>query len=124
MFLASRAWVPAIFGPQYSVQLFGNCPKRKHPCPSHDGLHSWLGRRTDPTEEEITRTAYQLAAQGLTGGWLAVTEEVYYEPTHRMTAVLVRSLSGGRDWRAAWAAFLARRAEAIRDPERLLRRRF
>lgn len=77
-----------------------------------DGSHSWLGRHTDPTEEEITRAADQLAAQGLTG-WLAVTEGVYYEPTHPMTAIMVRALSGGGNWETSWTAFLIRRAEAI-----------
>jgi len=77
-----------------------------------DGRHSWLGRHTDPTEEEITHTADQLSAQGLTG-WLAVTEGVYYEPTHQMTALMVHPLSGDGDWEAAWAAFVARRAEVI-----------
>ena len=80
-----------------------------------DGRHVWLGRHTDPSEDEITRAADGLRAQGLTG-WLAVTEGVYYEPTDSMSAVMVRPLAGKGDWNAAWAAFIARRADTTRKP--------
>lgn len=72
--------------------------------------HSWMGRATDPTEEEIETAAASLRERGIPA-WLAVTEGVYYsdEP---MTAVPVRQLSGEGDWQAAWHAFLeARRAK-------------
>ena len=68
-----------------------------------DGSHGWLGRHIDPSSDEITRAAEGLAEQGLTG-WLAVTEGVYYDPSHKMTAVMVRPLYGEGDWETAWAA--------------------
>ena len=42
-----------------------------------DGRHVWLSRHTDPLEDEFTRAADGLRAQGLTG-WLAVAEGAYY----------------------------------------------
>jgi hypothetical protein len=75
--------------------------------------HGWVGRHTDPTEAEISRLAEQLQAQDV-ASWLAVTEGSYYT-NHPMTAVMVRVLSGSGDWEAAWAAFLSRRADALKD---------
>jgi hypothetical protein len=74
-----------------------------------DGRHSWLGRHTDPNEDELSAATAALQAQGVTAAWVAVTEGVYYQPDHHMTVLMVRSLLGGGDWEAAKGAFLARR---------------
>ena len=75
--------------------------------------HSWMGRATDPTEEEIERAAASLRERGVPA-WLAVTEGAYYS-AEQMTAVPVRVLSGEGDWEAAWAAFLAARRTRLTE---------
>jgi hypothetical protein len=68
-----------------------------------DGRHSWLGRHTDPTEEELTRASETLAQADI-AGWLAVTEGVYYG-RGKLSVMMVRPLNGQADWEAALAAF-------------------
>lgn len=75
-------------------------------------LGGWLGRNSDPTEEEIQRVADQLRQRGLTG-WLAVTEGVYFDPAHAMTGLPVRLLAGAGDWDPAWLGFLRQRREKL-----------
>lgn len=74
--------------------------------------HVWLGRATDPTDDEVERSAAPLRERGISA-WLAVTEGVYWSDD-AMTAVPVRCLSGEAEWQALWDAFLAERAEAMR----------
>ena len=40
---------------------------------AEDGRHSWLGRATDPTAEEIASLEDQLTGLNL-GGWIAVVD--------------------------------------------------
>ncbi len=78
---------------------------------TQDGRHSWLGRHTDPSEEELTRTTAALAQQGLSG-WLAVTEGVYYSHG-KLTVMMVRPLHGQAEWEAALAAFQEHRRRSL-----------
>jgi hypothetical protein len=55
-------------------------------------------------------------------GWLAVTEGVYFAPEHELKVLMVRPLVDGgeiqhdfREWESAKTAFLAKRAEALRE---------
>ncbi len=74
---------------------------------AQDGRHSWLGRHTDPSEEELSQAAMALAQQGLSGR-LAVTEGVYHS-RGKLTVMMVRPLHGQASWEAALAAFQERR---------------
>ncbi len=53
------------------------------------GLHSSLGRHTDPTEEEIRLIEAQLERLGL-GGWLAIAEGDFYQPGKAPTLLEVK----------------------------------
>ena len=81
---------------------------------TQDGQHSWMGRHTDPTPEEIEQTSARMADLGVTG-WLTITSGVYYEPEHNLEVMMVRPLAGQGDWEAALAAFLVRRVEALKE---------
>jgi len=45
---------------------------------AEDGRHVLLGRHSHPTEEDISRVAHALTAQGM-GGWLVSGIGKYYE---------------------------------------------
>ena len=80
-----------------------------------DGRHTWLGRATDPSDEEVTRAATALTAQSLSG-WLAVSNGDYWSIEERMTLLMVRSLAGASEdgWESAVQRFEERRVEAAR----------
>lgn len=80
-----------------------------------DGRHSWLGRATDPTAEDIAAAEAQLSAQG-TSGWVAVVSGDYWSPDP-LDVVVVRPLAGAQEavWPQAWAAFLAARKGKLAD---------
>ncbi len=79
-----------------------------------DGLHVTMGRHTDPSEDEIVRAGDALRATGV-GGWLAVTEGVYYS-SGLLSVVMVREIAPARQtWEAAISAFMARRQQSM-DP--------
>lgn len=79
---------------------------------SEDGRHATLGRYTDPTEDEIQRAAEGLRGAGI-GGWLAVTEGVYYS-RGRLSVLQVRELVHSEiSWQDAVKSFLDMRAKAI-----------
>ncbi len=82
---------------------------------AEDGRHVTVGCRTDPSEDEIERSASQLRSLGL-GGWLAVTDGDYYEPEAGMATLKVRELAptAGATWDEAKAAFLRLRTDAVR----------
>jgi len=78
-----------------------------------DGCHVTLGRHSDPTEAEIGEAAEALRRSG-TGGWLAVTEGVYYQPRDTISLMMVRELApGSASWDEAVAAFQRRRWETL-----------
>jgi hypothetical protein len=77
---------------------------------SSDGRHTTVGRHTDPTEDEIGRLAEGLKAASL-GGWLAITEGVYYSKG-KLSVMMVRELApspSNMSWESAVAAFQATR---------------
>jgi hypothetical protein len=78
---------------------------------SADGSHGWVGRHTDPSEEELARVTQNLSRADVPG-WLAVTEGVYYSRSE-LSVLLVRPLWGDGDWDAAMAAFHERRRRAL-----------
>jgi hypothetical protein len=75
-----------------------------------DGGHVWLGRHSDPTDDELTQVSAALQAKALVGR-LAVTEGTYYS-RQKLDVLMVRPLSGEGDWEAARNAFLSRRKQA------------
>ena len=87
-----------------------------------DGRHGTLGRDSDPTEEEIAKAGRALAAKGV-GGWLAVTEGVYFSLRSKLGILMVREIAPPRQcWEDAVAAFHRLRHEAIapyRKPDEL-----
>jgi hypothetical protein len=78
---------------------------------TEDGRHAWLGRHSDPSEEELSQVAESLSQQGI-AGWLAVTEGVYYG-FGKLDVMLVRSLHGNADWDAALTAFNEHRQKGM-----------
>jgi hypothetical protein len=80
---------------------------------SEDGRHVWLGRHSDPTEEEIARAEHQLAAQGL-AGWVAIVEGDYWARRGKLGFVMVRPLaSPASSFEAGVAAFEDARKAAL-----------
>jgi hypothetical protein len=80
-----------------------------------DGRHVTVGRHTDPTEDEIVRAGAGLQANGV-GGWLAVTEGVYYG-AGSLSVMMVREIApAGQTWEAAVSAFMALRRQALARP--------
>lgn len=79
---------------------------------SEDGRHATLGRHTDPSEAEIKAAEAALIASG-TGGWLVVTEGVYYS-LDAMTVLQVRTLgTSAITWEDASSRFMSLRKAAI-----------
>ena len=70
---------------------------------TEDGRHSWLGRHTDPSEEQLTRASEALAQAGI-AGWLAVTEGIYYG-RGKLSVMMVKPLNGEANWDTALTAF-------------------
>ncbi|WP_308719830.1 hypothetical protein [Komagataeibacter xylinus] len=54
-----------------------------------DGRHVLLGRHSPPTDEEISRAAHALAAQGI-GGWLAKGSGHYYQKRQQYSLLKIR----------------------------------
>jgi hypothetical protein len=80
---------------------------------SADGRHSWMGRHTDPSQEEITRAADQLQAQAIQG-WLCVLRGDYWDAHDPLEVMEVSNLySGDAQWLDVLAAFKRRRTEAL-----------
>ena len=80
-----------------------------------DGRHVWLGRHSDPSEEEIAGAETALAAQKL-AGWLAVVEGDYWSRRGRLAFVMVRPLaSPASAFEAATAAFEAARKAKLAE---------
>lgn len=82
---------------------------------SEDGRHATLGRHTDPSEDEINAAEAGLTTLG-TGGWLVVTEGVYYS-RDAMRLLLVRTLGTPTvTWEDASSRFLSLREAAAAGP--------
>ena len=77
-----------------------------------DGSHAWLGRHTDPDEAQLASVVSQLQAISMPA-WLVVTEGIYHQPSHELSVIMVRPLSGDSKWDQARLAFLDKRSEAM-----------
>ncbi|MBP0447436.1 hypothetical protein J8J14_21995 [Roseomonas sp. SSH11] len=78
------------------------------------GDHSWLGRATKPSEDEIGAAEASLRRVG-TGGFLVVSEGDYWSKGP-LTLLEVRRLNGpGASFDAAVSAFLAKRRMAVEN---------
>jgi hypothetical protein len=76
-----------------------------------DGGHVSIGRRTDPSDDEIEAAAGKLRQAG-SGGWLAVMEGSYYG-RRKVTLLMVRAIvPTGGGWETAVAAFEGARQRA------------
>ena len=83
---------------------------------SEDGRHATRGRHTDPSEEEIKAAEAALAASGI-GGWLVVTEGVYYS-RDAMSVLQVRTLgTPAASWDEASMRFLLLRDAATKPTD-------
>ncbi|WP_099212008.1 hypothetical protein [Gluconobacter cerinus] len=70
-----------------------------------DGRHVLLGRHSTPTDEEISRAAHALAAQGI-GGWLAKGSGHYYQKRQQYSLQKIRSLAQSQiPWEVAETRF-------------------
>lgn len=76
-----------------------------------DGRHSWLGRQSDPSEEEVDQVSHSLVQANL-GAWLCIGEGVYWS-SGPYTLLEVRRLAPGSDFETARNEFLRRRQEAL-----------
>jgi hypothetical protein len=86
-------------------------PERRWAIIASDGRHSWLGRHSDPTPEELETLTARLHAQGAVT-WLAVTEGVYYS-TDTLSILIVGPLTGSGDPAAAIQAFQEMRRQNL-----------
>lgn len=102
-------------GGSLTIEWMSRFQERRWAVISRDGRHSWLGRATDPTPEEIAAVEFQLSAQGA-HGWLTVVSGDYWSPDP-LDVVVVQALAGAQeaDWPQAWAAFLAAREQKLAD---------
>ena len=79
---------------------------------AEEGSHSWLGRNTDPDEEDLDRAEAALIGAGV-GGWVAVSEGDYWG-RGAMTLLQVRELNNPRTaFEVAVQAFMARRMDLV-----------
>ena len=80
---------------------------------TEDGRHVTLGCHSDPTKEELGDAANGLTASSL-GGWLALTEGVYYS-RGTMNIILVRELAPAKKitFEDAAKVFLAKRKATV-----------
>jgi hypothetical protein len=80
-----------------------------------DGRHVWLGRASDPSEDEIARAEAALAQGGL-AGFLAIVEGDYWSRGASLGFVMVRPLAGPTaPFEAATGAFEAARQARLAD---------
>ena len=59
---------------------------------SEDGRYVWLGRHSDPRDDEIRVAEERLAAQSL-AGWLAVSEGDFFAPVSDFVLLQVKPLA-------------------------------
>jgi hypothetical protein len=79
---------------------------------AQDGRHSWLGRASDPSPDELASVADALDGQGI-AAWLAVSEGAYFSGD-KLAVIAVRPLTRALgSWDDALTAFHARRTKAL-----------
>lgn len=76
-----------------------------------DGRHGWLGRHSDPSEDELVNVSRSLSEAGL-GAWLCIGEGVYWS-SGPYTLLEVRRLAPGGEFETARDEFVRRRQEAL-----------
>lgn len=77
-----------------------------------DGRHVWLGRHSDPSDDDIHAAKEGLSAQSL-GGWLAVSDGDYWDLFCDFVLLPVRPLSNPtEDFEVAKTKFLDRRRKS------------
>jgi hypothetical protein len=76
-----------------------------------DGRHAWLGRHSDPSDNELVNVSRSLSEAGL-GAWLCIGEGVYWS-SGPYTLLEVRRLAEGGEFESAKAAFLHLRQQAM-----------
>jgi hypothetical protein len=78
-----------------------------------DGRHVWLGRHSDPNDDEIRAAEERLATQAL-AGWLAVAEGDFWNLASDFVLLQVKPLANpSDDFEAAATRFLARRKSRL-----------
>ncbi|PZP48526.1 MAG: hypothetical protein DI601_00115 [Azospirillum brasilense] len=82
---------------------------------ARDGSHSWLGRETDPSEEEVQAAEEALRRAGI-GGFIGVSEGDYWG-SGEIAVLWVRNLAGAAegDFGPAVQAFQERRRKAVAE---------
>jgi hypothetical protein len=75
------------------------------------GQHSWLGRHSDPSDQELAEVSLHMTQAGL-GAWLCVAEGVYWG-SGPYSLLEVRRLAEGGEFEAARDEFLRRRQEEL-----------
>lgn len=82
---------------------------------SEDGRHGWLGRHSDPSDEEIRTAEEGLVAQSL-AGWLAVSEGDFWDIASNFVLMQVKPLANPTDdFEVATAKFLERRKSCLAE---------
>ena len=76
------------------------------------GNHSWLGRHSDPSDEELYKLAEQLNQLALTG-WLCIAEGDYWSDNSHYVVMEVKRLAGNADFQVALNLFTDKRASAL-----------
>ena len=80
-----------------------------------DGRHVWLGRHSDPSDDEIRAAEEGLTAQSL-AGWLAVSEGDFWDLASDFVLLEVKPLANPTDeFEAAKARFLEHRRSRLAD---------
>jgi hypothetical protein len=80
-----------------------------------DGWHVTVGRHTDPSPEEVDRAAEILRQTGA-GGWLAVTDGLYYG-RGGLSVMMVREIAPSRrTWEEALVLFHGTRKRSVAAP--------
>jgi hypothetical protein len=59
---------------------------------AEDGRHVWLGRHSDPTDDEVASAGMALDGQGL-AGWLTVTKGDYWARKREPELLVVRRVT-------------------------------
>jgi hypothetical protein len=82
---------------------------------SEDGRHVWMGRNSDPTDDEVVRAEKGLADQGL-AGWLAIVEGDYWSRRGKLGFVMVKPLASPKvEFEAATVAFEGARRRRLAE---------
>jgi hypothetical protein len=79
------------------------------------GDHSWLGRHSDPSDEELAKLAGKLNQLALSG-WLCIAEGDYWADNGHYAVMEVKRLAGNSDFQGALNIFNKKRAATLCSP--------